>query len=260
MARYVEQTAKKVARRPTTRHAKYPWLIGSVDREILGDERGPGVLETKTANTHVFAKFRREGLSTGYILQMATYLFIRGRAWGAFAILQPDSWAFETFEVTRDDALVEPLLPEIEATWRMVEHGPLPAALDPADRRCQVCAFRRTCHGGELGKPLSDEERRDVLEVDDDLAALVADYVDAKELADDAGATFDAVKDELRRRLGARQAVEAGGYRVYYRQQKDSQMLDIELVRAQRPELLRELLEKYSKVRKGARPLRLYAT
>jgi len=245
----------KAVRRARARHPSIPWATLSVDREILGDPRGVGVFEGKSHNVWIFAKYRREGLPASHILQMCWYLWGRRRPWGAYGVLCPDSWQFLTFEIERNDDLIDAIFPHIEAVWRKIENGPLPDPLDPSDRRCQRCEWRRTCHGAELVAVAPAGERGE-LPVDESFADLVADWQEAHDLAEDAATTEEAIRDVMRERIVANDwpGVACRGYRVHYRESVQRRV-DTKLLRARYPAIATEVERAIA-----IRPLRIYAT
>ena len=70
-----------------------------------------------------FFKMLKEGLPESYILQMQFYLDVLGMEWGAYAILWPDGWRLEVFEVKRDEKLIKVILKKAKEFWKMVQDG-----------------------------------------------------------------------------------------------------------------------------------------
>lgn len=253
---YAERTGRVVA---TTDgaivHPEHPWARVNIDREIEPQNgSGPGVLEIKTHAYWPFKKVQKEGLAAAHILQLQHALLVTGYQWGAFAILHPDSWTLLSFDVQRDDALVASIVDAGARFWHQVEHGPMPEALPEIDSRCKGCPWRRTCRGGELLKAagITDDDQRALIEAAEDLAPLLADYRQAKALADDAEVTLDQIKEAIRMALGTRQAVECDGSKIYYREQV-SQRWDTKALDVAHPELAAQF--KRSSV---SRPLKIY--
>lgn len=244
----------KAVRRPRVTHPKVPWATASVDRELLGDPAGVGVLEAKSHNVWMFRKYATGGMPDSHILQLAWYLWVRDRQWGAFAMLCPDTWQFLTFKVARDDGLVEAVLPRLETVWRQIEHGPLPDALDPKDPRCPKCAWRKTCHGGELVAAIPAADRGVALERDEAVAPLLADLRDAKTWAAEAEDVVEQIKERVRDAIGDRPGVECSGFRVYHREQV-SMRIDTAGLRAMHPEIAKEFEWPVK-----SRPLRIFPT
>jgi putative phage-type endonuclease len=137
-----------------TANPKTPYFIANIDRQILSDPRGRGVLEIKVPGKYNWLKMRREGLPADYILQMQWYLYVTGWAFGSYAIFNADSFEFadegkNRFDVLPNPAIIAAILPRLHDFWRMVEYGPAPDKLDRDDPRCTRCKYRPTCHEEE---------------------------------------------------------------------------------------------------------------
>jgi len=103
---YAEKTGRKIRRVNTMlRHPEHTWMTGNLDREIVNDDRGPGVLEIKCPGLNVFGKAKREGLPANYNLQLQHYLAVSRRSWGAFAVFNAEKWEMIFFDIDADREL-----------------------------------------------------------------------------------------------------------------------------------------------------------
>lgn len=218
-AEYVERTGNRVQRvnRKIALPAPFDFMQGHIDRKILGDARGPGVLECKSAGEWRFKQFKRDGLPQSHILQMQHYLAITGWAWGAYAVLAPDNWQFQTFEVSRDESLIATIKQAEAKFWAQVENGPAPATLPREDARCGRCSAYWQCHG-DVTLPEFDG----VVHQDEapELAAMLDDFEEAQAIMKDAEAHLEGIKARVKDRLGSRAVVETAGRRVYFTPQQ----------------------------------------
>jgi putative phage-type endonuclease len=151
-----------VRRMKMQRHPDIVWALANVDREIIKDIRGRGVLECKIPSKYVWLRYRREGLPAQYILQGQWYLFVLGLEWGAYAIFNAELMQFadegqDPFEFRANPRLMKALLPRLEDFWRQVEYGPAPDKLDRDDPRCARCKYRPLCHDDALEVELSSD-------------------------------------------------------------------------------------------------------
>jgi predicted phage-related endonuclease len=264
---FEEKTGWKVVRRQSVAHPLYPWARVSIDREILTarevklpdgtvlTDPGVGVLEIKTRGGWQFKRVQRDGAFVADLLQLQWGMFVRQRAWGALAVLNPDTFALETFNMGYDSRLIEGVLPPIRDLWEKIQAGVLAERLDPTDRRCGRCAWRRTCQGEALSAGVPADDAKEPIVRDDSFLELVTDREELKRLIAEHEGVLEAVEARLKAKLGDMQAVEVDGYRVYYRQQRDSEMVDGKLLKAKFP----DVYEQVKKFRRGARPLRVYA-
>lgn len=248
---YTRETGRQLFRRKARMHPTIPWARVNVDREIqTGDRKGPGCLEIKTHGHHVFHHVKRAGLKQAHILQLQHAMWVRGTDWGAFAVLQPDSWELLHFDVERDDALIEQIKRQGDTFWPRVhsQHPLAPSQTSMIPDRpysaaqpiCRSCPWRQTCHGAEAAvlPGLSDDERKEPLEQDESLAELLTDYAGAKAAARDADATLELIETELKATLTQHQqtAVECSAGRVYFRGH-ERQSIDTKALRAKHPDV-----------------------
>lgn len=251
---YAQKTGRKIETRLAMQSPTHSWARVNIDREIVGDDRGPGVLEVKTHGEWLWRKVKYDGLQPAHILQVQHALFVTGYSWGSYAILHPDSWRLLYFDVERDDALIATIVDAGERFWRQVEHGPMPDPLPEIDKRCASCPWRRQCRGDGILKAanLPRDDERDPLDRDEDLAPILADYREALAIADDANATVDAIKNAIRARMGARTAIECDVGRVYYRP-RVSQRVDTAALKSKHPDIYKAVVRPSE-----SRPLRIY--
>jgi hypothetical protein len=114
---FVEETGYKVRRQPMRRHKRYPFIIGDIDRQIIGHENGTGILEVKVPRTNRFFEIRDLGLNDSEVIQLHHYLMVYDYSWGAFAVYNPEYDEALIFEIDRDDSLCDWLLQEEKAFW-----------------------------------------------------------------------------------------------------------------------------------------------
>jgi len=120
-------------------HREHPFLIGHIDREVVANERGPGVLEVKTAGrlTDEWGEPGTDEVPEHYLVQVQHYLAVTGRTWADLAVLFLTEREFRIYHVPRDEELVKVILAEEIRFWR--EHvepqvPPPPRSLDDLRR------------------------------------------------------------------------------------------------------------------------------
>jgi predicted phage-related endonuclease len=207
-----------IEREEPTVHPEHPELRVNVDYMIddpTDDNREVGVLEIKSVGRAMFQKIKREGLPEDYILQLQHGILVTESDWGAFAIGSRDSGELASWEVEKDRVLCDLIVAEGVAFWAEVQSGQMPDRLDPDDHRCQKCEYRKSCQGAAL---IQLEPTRDI-ERDETLRPLVTEYLERKALLDEANDLAEETKEELKTKLGTRQAVEVAGHKIYFRPQ-----------------------------------------
>lgn len=131
--RYCEVTGRKVRRQPMLRHKQHEWMIANVDRQIVGDPRGPGVLEVKTSGAFGVTVSDEDDVPDHYYGQIQHYLLVTGYAWGAFAWLVGGQ-VFRTFEVQADAEYHAELFRIEQEFWqRVLDEDPPPVEAGDSD-------------------------------------------------------------------------------------------------------------------------------
>lgn len=117
--KYVSLTGRKLEIRPRRIHPDYPFMIGNIDREIVGDERGPGILEIKTKGAWV--DWHSEDIPSYYMAQVQHYLSVFGYQWAGFAVLDLGTRKVTHVDIERDDKLISKIIQEEAKFWELVE-------------------------------------------------------------------------------------------------------------------------------------------
>jgi len=114
--KFSKVTGKKVRRDTKTfKHKKYPYMIGHIDRRIVGTDE---LLECKTCNAWKAHEWEGEEIPQEYILQVLWYLGVLGMSKGYIAVLiggQKFMWK----EIAFDQELFDQM---VEAAKSFVEH------------------------------------------------------------------------------------------------------------------------------------------
>lgn len=255
---YALDTGRKIRRTRTARvHPSHPWARVNVDRVInpVKEHEGTGTLEIKTQNAWMFRTTKREGLSDGYILQNQHAMLVTGSSWGAFMVLQPDSWARLKFDVERNEELQQAIIRKGDEFWPLVGGGPAPPQLEADDVRCTGCPWRRTCQGFQRlaeAAGLSVGEMREPLPRDEAFAEILEDYVEVQARVKELEGLRDRIQGAIKAQLGDRQAVECSKGRIYFRPQASTR-LDAKALK----EALPDVYTAYARPVE-TRPLRVY--
>lgn len=214
---YARLTGRRIETRGCIRHPEHPELLVHIDRWQTSAHRlDPGVLEIKALGRAAYCIAKREGLADDYSLQLQHGMLVAGLKWGSFAVMNRDSGDLLWWDVDRDDDICRCIEDEGPAFWATVENGPEPERLDIEDRRCQRCEYRLQCQGAALVESYGGDAD---LERDETMRPLIAEYAERAAIADEADGLLDETKEAIRAAMGSRGAVEAGGFRIYYRPQ-----------------------------------------
>lgn len=114
-------------------HPERPWMLANIDRETVGYEGGPGILEVKTTGHWAAQTWEDDGdtLPDRYHVQTQHYLAVTGRDHGWIAVLVAGQ-RLVVEPVERDQELIDALVEVEEAFWKRVANGDPPPA-GPAD-------------------------------------------------------------------------------------------------------------------------------
>jgi len=259
---YAAATGRRVETRGLIRHPEHPEMLVHIDRAVYSHDRlveighnesdfQPGVLEIKSVGRDMLAKLKREGMPDAYILQLQHGMLCTGYQWGSFAVHCADNWQLIWWDVDRDEEIIGLVRDEVLAFWRSVQSGDPPDSLPAGDKRCQRCEYRTSCRGQALLDLCAGSDDGEV-EHDPAIAAVVAEYVEARDIAEEADALVAAAREKLEAALGDRTAVDTPGARVYWRPQT-SMRWDTRALERDKPELAAKY--KWPSV---SRPLRVY--
>jgi putative phage-type endonuclease len=160
-------------------------LGGSLDYEIVSHERGPGILEIKTADWLVTRNWEEGEPPLNYELQVQAYLRLTGRAWGCMAVLVGGN-DLRLFEYERRPKTIQIIESEVASFWASIaaDKPPIP------DYTRDVDTIRRVYSTVEDGKTVD-------LGGSNRAPELIANYRQAMADEKDAEKRKDAAKAEL---------------------------------------------------------------
>lgn len=200
---YAQKTGRRLRRMPMRRHPEYPWLITSIDRQILAGEDNPtAACELKVPGWQVFNEVRRLGLRPYMILQGMQESLVPGYPFTGFGIFHPDSWKILTFDVEADPAVHEMIVNEVGDFWHNYVEKDVPPPEPDFD--------------GKLNLPTIEGEIQQ--RTDEEWKSAAERWREAKDIADEAGAMEKEAREELRGLMPGFGAVEGFGVRCYLSQ------------------------------------------
>lgn len=217
-----ESRTQRVCKPVGTAYIKeFPFMRANTDRLQFSPDKDWGCLEIKCPGEHMFRKIKKEGLPLAYILQLQWQMFCYGTTWGSFAIYWADGHELLTFDVQRDDELIESMQAQVSYSWGLLSglrdkevtlsmllgSDPyFPGALDPHAKACERCPMFERCHGStfEAGKSVRCDHLAGSAK---EFVALKAEIKRLEKMEKDIKESF-----ELTFREGTCDAIQAGGY------------------------------------------------
>lgn len=246
---YCKRTKREIRRQPLAFHDEHSFMLANIDRQILKDPRGPGVLEIKTTNEWTGRTLHGvEDIPDHYYIQAQHYLAVYGYAWASLAILI-GLGRFVWFDVERNDAVIAELIRQEGEFWERVQTGNAP----PVDGSSRT---------GEMIKGMYPRDTGKVLTLDaPELMAAAREMAQAKAHVKRAEAIITASENVLKSAIGdASKAILPGFGEISWKTNKDGvkEWVDLDRLRADFPDAYDACFKHEKKI--GARPFLLKPT
>ena len=231
--RFMEATGKKVRRRNTIlQHPEHHWMLGNIDRWVIGENAG---LECKTTSVLNRAKFSQGEFPPNYYVQCVHYMAVTGAERWYLGVLVLNK-AFHVFAIERDENEIAALIEAEKHFWENHIMKQIPPAPDGSETT------------SELIKQLFPEakERKEValFGYEDKIEEYLKLDAQVKELAK----KRDALKQELQLALADAEIGRAQGYIVEWKTQY-RQSLDTKKLKAEQAEIYTKYLKPVQTVR-----------
>lgn len=238
---YAEKTGRKIRRQPTRTHPEHPWMLGNVDRQIIGDSRGPGLLEVKTTNTFS-AKDWENGPTDAAMLQLQHYLAIYGYRWGSIAVLIAGQ-SFRYFDVERDDELIHYLIQIEGQFWARVQRN------DPPTEGW-------TPQTVDLLKRLYPRDNGVSVDLGDEGKSYIEHYCQAKIDIEAAEHRKAEAEGWIKEKIAGASLATAPGWNISWKSTKDGKKFDLDRFQREHPDLFAQ----YQTTKPGHRVFRVTPT
>ncbi len=230
---FMEQTGKRVIRRGMMQSTEHPWMLASVDREVVGEKAG---LEIKTAGVDQAKYWKDDDIPDAYYLQCQWYMAVTGYDLWYIAVLIGGNEARWT-EVERNQEQIDILIKEGEAFWKLVQDktAPLPDGSKSAGEAL-----------GEMNKG-----GRDGIIVLDDYKEIYDRYKSCEAAEKVAKEAKESEKQLLMMAMGDFEAAEIAGKKITWKAQAGKTTID-------EKRLKKELPDVYEKYKKTGKPFRVF--
>lgn len=246
---YCKRTKREIRRQPLAFHNEHPFMLANIDRQILKDPRGPGILEVKTTNEWSGRAIHGvEDIPDHYYLQAQHYLAVYDYAWASVAILI-GLGRFVWFDVERNDAVIAELICQEGEFWERVQTGNAP----PVDGSARTGELIKRMYPRDTGKVLTIEAP--------ELIRAAKDMAEAKAQVKREEALITASENVLKSAIGdATEAILPGFGKITWKTNKDGvkEWVDLDLLKADFPQAYAACFKQQKKT--GARPFLLKPT
>lgn len=103
----------------------FPHMLANLDRVIVGQSEGPGILEIKTAGQFMASDWGpdgSDGVPEEYIIQVQHQFAVTGYEWGVLAVLIGGR-DYRTYPMRRNEEVIEDIIAITREFWGYVEEG-----------------------------------------------------------------------------------------------------------------------------------------
>lgn len=204
IAEGVRQKTGWTIRKVRRYHSMLPDLAlgGTLDYEIVSHERGPGVLEIKTADWLVARGWEDSEPPISYMLQVQAYLACTGRGWGCMAVLVGGN-DLRLFEYERRNATISIIRNAVVDFWQSIREN-RPPAPDYSKDGATIARLYSAVQSGKVAD-LSDSNR---------LRELIDSYQAGSASEKDGKALKETAKAEILTLIGEAERTICGDYTI----------------------------------------------
>ena len=234
---FCEVTGKQVRRRGMMRSCEFPWMLASMDREVIGEKAG---LEIKTAGVDQAKYWTEDEIPDMYYLQCQWYMAVTGYdRWYIAVLIGGNDARWNVVE--RNQEQIDQLIAAGKEFWQMVQDL-IPPAPDGSESAKDT--LQEMYPGGKTEPvEITDPEAVMILDRYYHYAAREAKYKEAK----------DAAANELRNLLADNEEAKINGVKVTWKTQAGRVTVDDKALKKDLP----DVYEKYKKTGKPFRVLKV---
>ena len=208
-------------------HPEHRFLLVNLDRVILGDPRGVGILECKNTSSQFLRRYEQEGyeLPPSWYTQVQHAMMVTGYAWAEVAAYV-DGWELRIFPVARDEAFIRELQAREIRFWRENVKRRVPPAPESAEDVLKLFPRSDLGKAVEASVKLRDQVSR-LREIRERLVPLESER--------------KVIEDAIKSFMQDAEVLTAGGaVLATWKSAKDSERFDAERFVAELPTLYRE--------------------
>lgn len=224
--RWMEATGKK-CRNDNSEYslAEYPFMVGHIDRRVVGEAAG---LEIKTTGEFNRTDFANDEIEPQWYAQCVFYMAVTGLSKWYLAVLQFGR-GFHCFEINRDEREIENVVNTCAAFWAQVEAKAAPL-IDGSDSTSDTIAERWHDSGDDYVADLTSLEPQfmERLEIEDSIKRLTEQK--------------DKIDNQIKAALNERQTGRTALWKATWKPTSRT-TIDSKRLKAERP----DIFEEYSK-------------
>jgi putative phage-type endonuclease len=231
--RFMEATGKKVRRRNAIlQHPEHHWMLGNIDRWVVGENAG---FEAKTTSVLNRAKFSQGEFPPNYYVQCVHYMAVTGAERWYLAVLVLNK-AFHVFTIERDEAEVQALIAAEKDFWENHVLKQIPPTPDGSESTSELLK--------QMFPEAREREEAALFGYEDKIQQYLELDMQVKELTKQR----DALKQEIQLALADAEIGRARGYIVEWKNQT-RQALDTTRLKKEQAEIYANYLKPAQTVR-----------
>lgn len=234
---YARKTGRQLEIRDMKIHPIYSFMIANIDREIVEDDRGPGILEIKTKNS--FVDWSGEDIPMYYRTQLQHYLEVFDYDWGSFAIFDLGTQNLEIIDVERDNDLIDKLIKEETLFWGLVTDK-----IPPEPDTSKACEKFLREHYKE-----SKDITIDLMNNEEAMKWIVV-LKKAKEDAKIADTLETEAKNHLMSIMGSAEKGMGYNFSIIWRSPKNKEKFDLDKFKLDHPKMAKEYISSVPQIRR----------
>jgi len=232
--RFTEATGKKVRRRNAVlQHPEYPFILGNIDRLVVGEHAG---LECKTTSVLNKAKFNQGEFPDTYYVQCMHYMAVTGFSKWYLAVLVLNK-EFHVFEIERDEKEIEALIEAEKYFWEEHVLKQIPPAFDGSEAasKCLKAMYPEA----------TEKETVPLFGFEENLEEYLALSEDIKRLQQQQ----EKIKQEIQAAMETAEEGRANGYVVTWKNRTRKGAVDAKRLEKEHPDIYQKLLKPDTKYR-----------
>lgn len=122
---FAKRTGKKVKKSGMYRSIKYPWMLASVDRMVIGERAGLECKTTTEFNKNTWNDNQGLGIPIAYYCQIQWYMTVLGYPkWYIACLIGGQTYVWK--EIPRDDVFIGELIMLSEKFWKCIKEDVCP--------------------------------------------------------------------------------------------------------------------------------------
>ncbi len=230
---FMETTGKKVIRRGMMQSCDHPWMLASVDREVVGEKAG---LEIKTAGVDQAKYWRDDNIPDAYYLQCQWYMACTGyERWYIAVLIGGNDSRWNVVE--RNEEQIRVLVEEGQKFWDLIQKR-IPPEPDGTESAGETLGD--IYPGGAAGSIALDG-----------MAGVLESLKRFEAAEKEAKAAKEECKQRIMQAMGNFEAATIGNSKVTWKTQAGRVTVDSKKLKAEMPDI-------YEKYTKTGKPIRVF--